>query len=71
MAHKPWIVPIPGTTQMAHLLQNIGADAVRFTPSGLAELNAAVSAIQIRGARLPDPGARLFWRGGASEEVNG
>jgi hypothetical protein len=39
---------------MAHLLQNIGADAVRFTPSELAELNAAVSAIQIRGARLPD-----------------
>ena len=54
MAHKPWIVPIPGTTQMAHLLQNIGADAVRFTPSELAELNGAVSAIQIRGARLPD-----------------
>jgi aryl-alcohol dehydrogenase-like predicted oxidoreductase len=54
MAQKPWIVPIPGTTQMAHMLQNIGADAVRFTPSELAELNASVSAIQIRGARLPD-----------------
>jgi aryl-alcohol dehydrogenase-like predicted oxidoreductase len=55
MAQKPWIVPIPGTTQMAHMLQNNGADAVRFTASELAELNAAVSAIQIRGARLPDP----------------
>lgn len=55
MAQKPWVVPIPGTTQMAHMLDNIGAAAVRLTPSELAELNAAVSAIQIRGARLPDP----------------
>jgi len=54
MAQKPWIVPIPGTTQMAHMLQNIGAADVRFTSTELAELNAAVSAIQIRGARLPD-----------------
>ena len=54
MAQKPWIVPIPGTTQMAHMLENIGAAAVRFTPSELAELNAAVSAIEIRGARLPE-----------------
>ncbi len=54
MAQKPWIVPIPGTTQMAHLLQNIGADAVRFTPSEVAELNASLSAIEVRGARLPE-----------------
>ena len=54
MAQKPWIVPIPGTTQMAHMLENIGAAAVRFTPPELAELNAAVSAIEIAGARLPD-----------------
>ncbi|HTG34727.1 MAG TPA: aldo/keto reductase [Thermoanaerobaculia bacterium] len=54
MAQKPWIVPIPGTTQMAHMLENNGAAAVRFTPSELAELNASVSAIQIRGQRLPD-----------------
>ena len=54
LAQKPWIVPIPGTTQMAHLIQNIGADAVRFTPSELVELNAAVSAVEIRGARLPE-----------------
>ncbi len=54
MAQKPWIVPIPGTTQMAHMLQNIGADAVRFTPSELSDLNAAVRAIEIRGQRLPD-----------------
>lgn len=54
MAQKPWIVPIPGTTQMAHMLENIGASAVRFTATELAELNRAVAAIQVRGARLPD-----------------
>jgi aryl-alcohol dehydrogenase-like predicted oxidoreductase len=54
MAQKPWIVPIPGTTQMAHMLQNIGADAVRFTQPELAELNAGVRAIEVRGARLPE-----------------
>jgi aryl-alcohol dehydrogenase-like predicted oxidoreductase len=54
MAQKPWIVPIPGTTQMAHVLENIGAARVRFTSIELAELNGAVSAVQIRGARLPE-----------------
>jgi aryl-alcohol dehydrogenase-like predicted oxidoreductase len=54
MAQKPWIVPIPGTTQMAHMLENNGAAAVRFTPSELADLNSAVAAIQIQGQRLPD-----------------
>jgi len=54
MAQKPWIVPIPGTTQMAHMLENIAATSVRLTPPELAELNASVSAIEIRGARLPD-----------------
>ncbi len=54
MAQKPWIVPIPGTTQMAHMLENSGASGVRFTPAELAELNSAVRAIEIRGQRLPD-----------------
>jgi len=54
MAQKPWIVPIPGTTQMVHMLQNIGAADARFTPTELAELNASVQAIEVRGARLPD-----------------
>ncbi|MBE9193553.1 aldo/keto reductase [Gloeocapsopsis crepidinum LEGE 06123] len=54
LAQKPWIVPIPGTTQMPHMIENIGAAAVQFTPAELAELNRSVSAIQIRGARLPD-----------------
>jgi len=54
MAQKPWIVPIQGTTQMAHMLENTGAAEVRFTSTELAELNSAVSAIEIHGARLPD-----------------
>jgi aryl-alcohol dehydrogenase-like predicted oxidoreductase len=54
-AQRPWIVPIPGTTQLPHLLENLGAAAIRFTPSELAELSAAASAIEIEGARLPAP----------------
>lgn len=52
MAQAPWIVPIPGTTQMPHMRENAGAAAVRFTPGELAELNQAVRAIEIRGARM-------------------
>lgn len=54
LAQKPWIVPIPGTTQMAHMLENIGAAAISFTPEEIGELNAAVAAIKVRGQRLPD-----------------
>jgi aryl-alcohol dehydrogenase-like predicted oxidoreductase len=54
MAQKPWIVPIPGTTNAAHMIQNTGAAAIRFTPDELTELNTAVRAIEVRGQRLPD-----------------
>ena len=53
MAQKPWIVPIPGTTQMPHMLENVGATAVRFTDSELAELKGAVASIRVSGARMP------------------
>lgn len=53
LAQKRWIVPIPGTTKMPHLLDNLGADAVRFTPAEVRELNAAVARVPIHGARLP------------------
>ena len=53
MAQDPCIVPIPGTTKMAHLLDNLGADAVRFTPTEWAELNAAMTRVPVHGARLP------------------
>ncbi|CAN7727690.1 aldo/keto reductase [Ensifer adhaerens] len=54
LAQKPWIVPIPGTTQMPHLLENIGATSISFSAEETTELNAAVSAIKVRGQRLPD-----------------
>ena len=54
LAQRPWIVPIPGTTNAAHMLQNIGAAQVEFTSNELAELNTAVRAIEVRGQRLPD-----------------
>jgi aryl-alcohol dehydrogenase-like predicted oxidoreductase len=46
--------PIPGTTVKAHMVENTGAAAIRFTPAELTELNTAVRAIEIRGARLPE-----------------
>ncbi|RYY02257.1 MAG: aldo/keto reductase [Gammaproteobacteria bacterium] len=54
MAKKPWIVPIPGTTHLQHMLQNVGATDIRFTASELDELNASIANIDIRGKRLPD-----------------
>jgi aryl-alcohol dehydrogenase-like predicted oxidoreductase len=54
MAQKPWIVPIPGTTNVTHMIQNTGAATIRFTPDELVELNTAVRAIEVRGQRLPD-----------------
>jgi aryl-alcohol dehydrogenase-like predicted oxidoreductase len=54
LAQKPWIVPIPGTTQVAHLLDNVGAGVIQFVPDEFAKLNAEVGAIQVQGARLPD-----------------
>lgn len=53
MAQQPWIVPIPGTTQMAHLLDNLGAGEVVFSAGELRELNAAVAAVAVQGERLP------------------
>jgi aryl-alcohol dehydrogenase-like predicted oxidoreductase len=53
MARKPWIVPIPGTTQMAHMIENIGAGAITFDGREHQELSAAVVAIEIKGERLP------------------
>jgi len=53
LAQKPWIVPIPGTTQMAHLIENIGAQDVKFTATEFKEFNNQLNAIQILGERLP------------------
>ncbi|MDZ4281317.1 MAG: aldo/keto reductase [Hydrogenophaga sp.] len=51
-AQKPWIVPIPGTTNVAHLEQNVAAASIAFSAAELKELNEAVAAIPIQGARL-------------------
>lgn len=54
LARKPSIVPIPGTTVMAHMIENIGAADIQFTPAEINELNAALGATEVRGQRLPD-----------------
>ena len=59
MAQKPWIVPIPGTTVMQHMVENSGAANVQFTPAEVNELNTAVRATEVRGQRLPD-GVLIF-----------
>lgn len=53
LAQQPWIVPIPGTTQMAHMLENSGADKIHFTADELNEFNTALAKIEIKGERLP------------------
>ncbi|MGX7347141.1 aldo/keto reductase [Acetobacter pasteurianus] len=53
MARKPWIVPIPGTTKIPHLFDNLGADAVQLTPADVLEIDAGLMHIAVRGARLP------------------
>ena len=52
-ARKPWIVPIPGTTNVAHLEENVAAAAISFGADELEELDADLSAISIQGDRLP------------------
>jgi aryl-alcohol dehydrogenase-like predicted oxidoreductase len=54
LAQKPWIVPIPGTTKIARLEENIGAVSVNLTPDDLREIETAVSKITVRGARYPE-----------------
>ena len=52
LAQEPWIVPIPGTTNMAHMEENIGAAEIGFTPDDLRRLNADVASITILGEQL-------------------
>lgn len=54
-ARRPWIVPIPGTTNLAHLEENVAAASMAFTNAELAELDAALAAISVQGARLSAP----------------
>jgi aryl-alcohol dehydrogenase-like predicted oxidoreductase len=54
LAQKPWIVPIPGTTKLHRLEENIGAVAVELTPDDLREIESAASKITVQGARYPE-----------------
>jgi aryl-alcohol dehydrogenase-like predicted oxidoreductase len=54
MAQKPWIVPIPGTTKLHRLEENIGAAAVEFRPDDLREIEGAARKIKVQGARYPE-----------------
>jgi aryl-alcohol dehydrogenase-like predicted oxidoreductase len=54
LAQKPWIVPIPGTTKLSRLEENIGAVAIELTPSELNEIDTAYSKIPVEGERYPE-----------------
>jgi aryl-alcohol dehydrogenase-like predicted oxidoreductase len=54
LAQKPWIVPIPGTTKLNRLDENIGAVEIEVTPDDLREIDSAASKITVQGARYPE-----------------
>jgi len=54
LAQQPWIVPIPGTTKLKRLEENIGATSIELTRDDLREIDSAASEIKVRGARYPE-----------------
>jgi len=62
LAQKPWIVPIPGTTKLLRLEENIGAAAIELAPEEVKELEAAASEIAVQGARYPEALQKLVGR---------
>ena len=62
LAQKPWIVPIPGTTKLNRLDENIGAASLQLTPAELRELESAASKIAVQGARYPEHLQKLVGR---------
>jgi aryl-alcohol dehydrogenase-like predicted oxidoreductase len=62
LAQKPWIVPIPGTTKLHRLEENIGANAVELSSDELREIDSAASKITIQGARYPEHLQRMVGR---------
>ena len=62
LAQKPWIVPIPGTTKLHRLEENIGAAAVALTPDEIRELETAAAEIAVQGARYPEALQKLVGR---------
>jgi aryl-alcohol dehydrogenase-like predicted oxidoreductase len=62
LAQKPWIVPIPGTTKLHRLEENIGAVAIELTPDDLRDIESAASNITVQGARYPEHLQKLVGR---------
>src|SRR3989449_977035 len=62
LAQKPWVVPIPGTTKLNRLDENIGAAAVELTSDDLREIDSAASKIKVEGARYPERLERMTGR---------
>ncbi len=62
LSQRPWIVPIPGTTKIHRLEENIGSASVELTSDDLDEINATTSKIPIQGERLPESILRMSYR---------
>ncbi|MCX6255066.1 MAG: aldo/keto reductase [Bacteroidia bacterium] len=62
LAQKPWIVPIPGTTKLNRLYENIGSASIELKTDELSEIEVAASKITIQGARYPESDAKLVGR---------
>jgi aryl-alcohol dehydrogenase-like predicted oxidoreductase len=62
LAQKPWIVPIPGTTRLARVEENIGAAVLDLTPDDLREIDSAASKITVQGDRYPEELERMTYR---------
>jgi aryl-alcohol dehydrogenase-like predicted oxidoreductase len=62
LAQKPWIVPIPGTTKLSRIEENIGADAIELTADDLRDINTAAAQITVQGARYPEHIERMSGR---------
>ena len=54
LAQKPWIVPIPGTTKLKRLEENIGAVAIELSPNDLSDIESVASKITVEGNRYPE-----------------
>ena len=62
LAQKPWIVPIPGTTKLHRLEENIGATAIDLTPDDLREIESAAAHITVQGARYSEGAQKMIDR---------
>ena len=62
LAQEPWIVPIPGTTKLHRLEENLGSLNVELTPSDLRQINDAISSVEVQGARYPESAQRMIDR---------